>query len=92
VLFDLPVRNTQVGLKLYKREVLNKILPKTKINGFAFDIEMLSLAYQSGYKNIGEIPVKVNLILGNDSKSLDLNLIKSSINMFFDTLKVCLKI
>lgn len=88
ILFHLPVEDTQVGLKIYKREVLNKILPKVSIDGFAFDITMLSLAYKLGYIRIREVPVEVNLIQENNSKIMDFGMVESIISMFVDTLKV----
>lgn len=91
ILFHMPVDDTQVGLKIYKREVLNKILPMLVIDGFTFDIEMLTLAYKLGYQKIQEIPVKVNLIKGNTSKIMDTGMFKNIIEMFVDTLKVFLK-
>jgi glycosyltransferase involved in cell wall biosynthesis len=41
VLFGLPVRDTQTGLKLVRRELLQKALERTHVKGFAFDLELL---------------------------------------------------
>lgn len=56
-LFGIYVRDTQVGLKLYRREVIEKILPSMTVNGFAFDIEMLATAAQAGFVKMIESPV-----------------------------------
>jgi len=56
VLFRLPLRDTQAGLKLFKTEVLEKVFPKVVCKRFAFDVELLANAHRIGYK-ISECPV-----------------------------------
>ncbi|MDO8623035.1 MAG: glycosyltransferase family 2 protein [archaeon] len=56
MLFNLKVQDTQVGLKLFKREVLEKIMPKIAIKRFAFDLELLVLANKYEFK-IAEAPI-----------------------------------
>lgn len=58
-LFGLPIRDTQTGLKLFKYQVLAKVMPKLLIKTYAFDLEVLVLAFSFGYK-IEEAPVIVN--------------------------------
>lgn len=41
-LFNLPLRDTQTGLKLFKRTLLLQALEKTSLKGFAFDLELLA--------------------------------------------------
>ncbi len=48
--------DTQCGAKMYRREAALKIFPLQKIEGFAFDVEILYIAKKMGYK-ILEMPV-----------------------------------
>lgn len=59
VLFGLPLRDTQSGIKIFKREVLDKILPRLLVKRYAMDIEMLAVASHLGYKRIYEAPIEV---------------------------------
>ncbi len=57
-LFSLSISDTQTGIKLFKREVLEATVPRLSISRFAFDIELLLAASRFGYK-IVEYPVKI---------------------------------
>ncbi|MCK5043532.1 glycosyltransferase [Candidatus Pacearchaeota archaeon] len=50
ILFNLEVQDTQVGIKLFKKNVLKKIMPKIAIKRFAFDLELLVLASKYNFK------------------------------------------
>jgi glycosyltransferase involved in cell wall biosynthesis len=58
-LFGLPVRDTQTGIKLFKREVLDRVLPRVLVKRFAFDLELLANIHHFGYR-IAEAPVTLN--------------------------------
>ncbi|MEK7572817.1 MAG: glycosyltransferase [Patescibacteria group bacterium] len=60
LLFGFKVKDTQVGLKLFKRKVAKDIFSKIIVKKFAFDIEVLAVAYKLGYHNIHEAPIKLN--------------------------------
>jgi O-antigen/teichoic acid export membrane protein len=57
VLFGLNVRDTQTGMKLIRRDVLDAVLPLMLEKRFAFDLEFLVVARRLGYRRIFEAPV-----------------------------------
>jgi glycosyltransferase involved in cell wall biosynthesis len=59
MLFGLPCRDTQTGVKLFKTEVLRDVLPRLLVKQFAFDIEILANAHHLGYK-ITDAPIVIN--------------------------------
>jgi glycosyltransferase involved in cell wall biosynthesis len=61
LLFGLHVRDTQVGMKFFKREVLEKVLPRVLVKQFAFDIELLAVANYLGYHRIYEAPIELSM-------------------------------
>ena len=58
-LFGLRLRDTQTGIKAYKKEVLDNVLDKLVVKRFAFDIEILAVANYLGYTKIYDAPVDV---------------------------------
>jgi hypothetical protein len=47
-------------MKLYKRKVIEDVLPRLRVKTYAFDIEILAIAYHLGYKRIFEAPIVLN--------------------------------
>jgi glycosyltransferase involved in cell wall biosynthesis len=60
VLFNLNVRDSQTGLKLFRKEVLADAMPLLAIKRFAFDLELLVVANQLGYHKICEAPIRLD--------------------------------
>src|SRR5207245_1089798 len=60
LLFSLNVRDTQTGLKLFRRQVLKEALPLLAIKKFAFDLELLVVARYLGYKDVVEAPISLD--------------------------------
>ncbi len=59
VLFRLHIRDTQVGLKLFRQEVLQAVLPRLLVKRFAFDLELLVVASHLGFRRIVEAPIEL---------------------------------
>jgi glycosyltransferase involved in cell wall biosynthesis len=57
--FHLNVRDTQTGLKAARREVLQRCLPRMVETSFDFDLELLLVARQLGYRQVVEAPVQI---------------------------------
>lgn len=88
ILFGLRIKDTQVGLKCYRREVLEKVLPRLIVKTYAFDIEVLAVANYLGFKRIFEAPVEVHLEFGKSSHLTSGKLWKYIWMMMVDTLAV----
>lgn len=84
-LFGFKVRDTQVGLKFFKRKVIKDALPRLLVKQYAFDIEMLAVCYRLNYKRIYEAPVMIEFKV-NTIQSV--NVWKTILHMLWDTLAV----
>jgi dolichyl-phosphate beta-glucosyltransferase len=76
------LNDTQCGFKCFRREVAHELFPLQTIDGWAFDVELLFIAQQRGYKII-EIPI--TWIYKTHSKIKPIN---DSISMVLETLKI----
>jgi len=56
ILFNLPCHDTQTGLKLFKRKVMEDVFPRILVKQFAFDLEVLVNACHLGFK-LAEAPI-----------------------------------
>ena len=59
VLFGFDVHDTQVGMKLFRREVIEAVAPRLLVKRFAFDVELLAVAHLLGYRRFVEVPVTI---------------------------------
>lgn len=59
LLFGIPLTDTQSGIKIFKRKVLKKVLPRLLVKRYAMDIEMLAVTRHLGFKRIYEAPIEV---------------------------------
>jgi dolichyl-phosphate beta-glucosyltransferase len=55
-LADSEVKDTQCGFKLFQSGVAQDLFSRMRMNGFSFDVEVLVMARQRGYR-VAEIPV-----------------------------------
>lgn len=88
ILFGLSIRDTQVGLKFFRRKVLEDVLPRLLIKTHAFDIEILAIAYHLGYKRIYEAPIELNFKEGSIGSLYSSKLWEIILHMLWDTLAI----
>ncbi len=81
LMFRLNVTDTQVGLKLFKRDVLEQVFPRVFVQRYAFDVELLAVARRMGY-GIVEAPVELSCRLKSGIS------LKEVFRMFFDTIRI----
>ncbi len=85
ILFGVKVKDTQAGIKIYKRNVLKKVLPRLVEKRFAGDLEILVVASILGYTRTYEAPIKLNYHLTNLSSAANLRSIEG---IMLDTLAI----
>lgn len=86
LLFGLNVRDTQVGMKFFRRNVIEDVIPRLLVKKFAFDIEILVVANHLGYKRIYEAPVELKFNYG--TSALSKSLFQALGKTLWDTLAV----
>jgi glycosyltransferase involved in cell wall biosynthesis len=64
LLFGLPLRDTQTGLKVFRAEALRAVFPRIVAKRFAFDVEVLVTAHHLGFK-ICDAPVTLRFTRGS---------------------------
>jgi dolichyl-phosphate beta-glucosyltransferase len=77
------IRDTQCGFKLFPLDVAIELFSRIRMDGFSFDVELLMLAQQRGYR-VAEIPVnwshkpgsRVNMIADPLRMAVDLFVIR----------------
>jgi glycosyltransferase involved in cell wall biosynthesis len=60
LLTGLRVKDTQSGMKAFRRDVLESVLPKLAVKRYAFDVELLAVANLKGF-SIVEYPVSIKI-------------------------------
>ncbi len=83
ILFGLKIRDTQTGMKFFKRKVVETVLPRLVVKQYAFDIEILAVAYYLGYTRIFEAPIQLDFT--GYSSITSRNFWKTIFNMLWDT-------
>jgi glycosyltransferase involved in cell wall biosynthesis len=81
--FRVKMSDTQPGLKLFKRQVLEREFPKVVVKRYAFDLELLLSAVHDGF-TIAEVPIEVLFIRENGGRIK----IDDIYHIFMDTLGI----
>lgn len=76
------ILDTQCGFKLFKAESAKKIFPLQRLNGFSFDVEVLYIAGQLGYK-VNEVAINWINVPGTK-----VNVFKDGLKMFADIILI----
>jgi dolichyl-phosphate beta-glucosyltransferase len=76
------IKDTQCGFKLFTSKSASTVFPLQKIEDFGFDVELLYISKLKGF-HISEVPVN-----WNDIKGTKVRIIKDSIDMFLDVIRV----
>lgn len=82
VLFNLHIKDTQCGFKLFKKEPLLLIMDKITTNRYASDLEIIIALRESGFRVV-DAPVYVKKQTNRGSVKLD-----SILTILADTLKI----
>lgn len=88
LLFGLRIRDTQVGMKFFKRAVLEKVLPRLLVKAYAFDVEILAISNYLGFKRIYEAPIDIKLRFGGASTITSQRFLRTILAMMVDTLAI----
>jgi dolichyl-phosphate beta-glucosyltransferase len=59
----LPFHDTQCGFKLFEAQAAREVFQRQLIDGFGFDVEVLYIAQQLGYRAL-EVPVRWDNVIG----------------------------
>jgi glycosyltransferase involved in cell wall biosynthesis len=81
-LLGLPFGDTQCGLKGFRREAALEVFGRSRLDGFAFDVEVLFLARRLGLR-VDEVPVRAE-----ERDGSKVQLVVDALDMLRDVLRV----
>ena len=84
ILFASQIKDTQTGLKVFKRKVLDSLFHVILVKRFAFDVELLMVAHHIGHR-ISDAPIEINF--GREQKIGRIRVI-DILNTYWDTLAI----
>jgi glycosyltransferase involved in cell wall biosynthesis len=87
ILFRFTARDTQVGAKLFRHEMVDIIRPLLLVKRYAYDLEFLAVGAQFGFDRIEELPVELEYRFSGTKINW-----KAVYNMLTDTLAVAYRI
>jgi glycosyltransferase involved in cell wall biosynthesis len=87
MLFRINVRDTQVGAKLFRREMLETVVPLLLIKRYAYDLELLAVGAEFGFDRVEETPIRLDYRFSGSGITSD-----AVRWMFVDTLAIAYRI
>lgn len=87
ILFRVNTPDTQVGAKLFRRELLETVRPLLLVKRWAFDLEVLAVGAEFGFDRIEQAPVELKYRFSGTSIDW-----RAVFRMFQDTLAVAYRI
>jgi glycosyltransferase involved in cell wall biosynthesis len=87
LLFRINVRDTQVGAKIFRREMIDTVRPLLLIKRYAFDLEVLAVGAEFGFDRIEEAPIELQYRFSGSGINWE-----AVRNMFQDTLAIAYRI
>ena len=85
ILFGLKIHDTQAGIKIFRKDILRKILPRLVEKKFTGDLEMLVVANSLGFRRIFEAPIKLDYRFSSITSA---STFRSIIGIFIDTMAI----
>jgi glycosyltransferase involved in cell wall biosynthesis len=76
------INDTQCGFKMFTADAVEAIFPRVTVDGWAFDIEVLSIARARGMR-IVEVPIEWHY-----RRASQLNLVRDGVSMFRELLRI----
>lgn len=87
LLLRVRVRDTQVGAKVFRREMIEVVAPLLLIKRYAFDVEVLAVGAEFGFDRFEEVPVRIDYrFTGSEVDAREV------LQMFLDTLAIAYRI
>jgi hypothetical protein len=87
LLLRVGVPDTQVGAKVFRREVIATALPLLRVKRYAFDLEVLAVAAEFGFDQVGEVPIALDYQFSGTGINL-----RAVWNMLVDTLAITYRV
>lgn len=77
------ITDHQTGLKIFKSDLVDRVLPLVKDKGWFFDVEFLYYAQKKGF-TIGEVPITLSYGIGK----METSMIKGFLKSFYYVVKL----
>ncbi|MBV9102361.1 MAG: glycosyltransferase [Candidatus Eremiobacteraeota bacterium] len=84
LMFGLPIKDSQTGLKVFRAEVLQRVLPRILVKRFAFDIEVLANAHRLGFRIVdGPVRIRFRREIGRIRLRDAMNILTDTLAIFY---------